>query len=313
MYKHIVQSKEWAEVKESYGTPVIKVGEIYYTKHKIPRTNLCFAYCPRVDPKLVDIKKLKSSLRENDCVGLTFDVPNELANSPQGKKARDTFEKHCLKSSRSEFAGANFLMDISKPEIEIFEGMHKKHRYNARYAERNGVKIKLAKSEEDFEEFFKMFKDTASRQGYFIRPKRYYQLIWQILHSKDICHILTAEYQGKPLASWMVFLYEKVIYYPYGGSSEEHKNLYASNALGWEVIRFGKEKGCEIFDMWGAAEDPKDKNDEYYGFTRFKEKFGAEHVKYVQSYDLVVKKIPYLVFRKANNLRWKLLEMGLIK
>jgi lipid II:glycine glycyltransferase (peptidoglycan interpeptide bridge formation enzyme) len=313
MYKHIVQSKEWAEVKEAYGTPVVKTGEIFYTKHRVPKTKYFFAYCPRVNPAAVDLEKLKQSLRENNCIGLTFDVPNVIKNSPDGKKAKKIFEKYCRKASRSEFATANFLMDISGSEKELFENMHKKHRYNARYAARKGVTIKLAESDSDFVEFFQMFKETAIRQSYFIRPKKYYQLIWQMLHPKDMCHILTAMHEDKPLASWMVFIYENVIYYPYGGSSEEYRNLYASNALGWEVIRFGKEKGCKIFDMWGAAEDPQDKSDDYHGFTRFKEKFGAEHVKYLDSYDLVIKKLPYIVFRHANNLRWKLLELGLIK
>jgi lipid II:glycine glycyltransferase (peptidoglycan interpeptide bridge formation enzyme) len=313
MYKHIVQTEEWAELKDAYGTPVVKAGEIFYTKHKIPKSNYFMAYCPRVNPELIDFEKLRNSLRENNCVGLTFDVPNVLKNSPDGKKAKEMFEKHCINAARSEFATANFLMDISKPEKELFENMHKKHRYNARYAARKGVTIKLAETEADFEEFFQMFKETSLRQKYFIRPKRYYRLIWEKLHTKDMCHILTAMYEGKPLASWMVFLYENVIYYPYGGSSEEHRNLYASNALGWEAIRFGKEKGCEIFDMWGAAEDPEDKSDGFYGFTRFKEKFGAEHVRYLDSYDMVINKLPYFVFRHANNLRWKLLDLGLIK
>lgn len=313
MYKHIVQSEEWAEVKTKYGTPAVRVGEVFYTKHPIPRTKYFYAYCPRVNPSLIDFEKLKISLKKNNCLGVTFDVPNVLQGSSEESRAREILEKHGRKSSRSEFAQANYLLDLKKGEKELFENMHKKHRYNTRYAARNGVTVKLAETEEDFEDFFKLFKETAQRQDYFIRPKKYYQLIWQTLHPKNICHILTAEYQNEVLASWMIFIYDKVIYYPYGGSSTLHRNLFASNALGWEAIRFGLKNNCEIFDMWGAAEDPHDTKDDYHGFTRFKQKFGAKHVKYIESYDMAVQKIPYLMFSKLNLLRWKLLELGLIK
>ncbi len=313
MYRHIVQSPEWAKVKTKYGTRAIKVGEIYYTKHKIPKTNYCFAYCPRVDPLAVDFEALKKSLKENKCVGLTFDVPNVAKGSEEEKRALKIINKYCRKSTRSEFAVANYLLDLRKSEKELFEGMHSKHRYNARYALRKGVTIELAEGKEGFDEFFEVFKKTAIRQNYFIRPKKYYQIIWDILHPKGMCYILTAKYEDQVLGSWMVFVYDKVIYYPYGGSSTGHKNLFASNALGWEVIRFGKSKGCELYDMWGAAENPEDRKSPYYGFTNFKAKFRARHILYIDSYDLVINRIIYMVFTSLNKLRWKLLEMGLIK
>lgn len=313
MHRHIVQSDEWAEVKNKYGSESVKVGEIYYTKHKIPKTKFYYAYCPRVDPVLVDFEKLKASLKRENCVGLTFDVPNVVKGSPEEEKALEIFKKHCKKSVRSEFATANYLLNLTPTEKELFESMHKKHRYNARYAMKNGVEVELAETEKDFDDFYKLLKETAQRQNYFVRPKKYYELIWEVMHPKDMCHILTAKFKGEILASWMLFIYDKVLYYPYGGSSTEHKNLFASNALGWESIRFGKEKGCKLFDMWGAAEDPEDRSDSYYGFTNFKAKFNGNHVIYIDSYDFPIKPLKHLIFTRLNNFRWKLLELGLIK
>ena len=313
MYKHIVQSGEWANVKTKYGSESVKVGDIYYTKHKIPKTKYYYAYCPRVNPVRVDFEKLKASLKQNKCVGLTFDVPNVLKGSNEEIKAVEILKKHCKKAIRSEFAKANILLDLKASEEELFTRMHSKHRYNARYALKKGVVIELAENEEDFNAFYEVLKKTALRQNYFVRPKEYYKIIWDELHPKDMCHILTAKYEGEVLGSWMLFIYEKTLYYPYGGSSEKHKNLFASNALGWESIRFGKSKGCEAFDMWGAAVDLEDKRDPYYGFTNFKTKFNGRHVKYIDSYDLVINWPMHHIFTRLNNLRWSLLELGLIK
>lgn len=313
MYWHIVQSPEWAEVKNEYGSKSIRVGDIFYTIHPIPHTKFNYAYCPRVNPKSVDVSNLKKSLKENRCIGLTFDVPNVLKGSQEERDAIEIFSKHCKRSGRSEFAKANVLLDLKRTERELFESMSKKHKYNTRYALKNGVSVQMAETKEDFEIFFDLYKKTAERQRFFIRPKRYYELIWEKLHSRGMCQILTAYYESKPLVSWMVFVYDNVLYYPYGGSSEEHRNVFAGNALGWEVIRFGLNSGCEVFDMWGAAEDPEDPSDEYYGFTNFKLKFGGAHVKYMDSYDLVINKPAYFLFNRLNNIRWKLLRLGLIK
>lgn len=313
MKRHIVQSHEWAEVKNRYGTEAVEAGGVVYTKHKLPLLKKCYAYCPRVNPEDVDFKALTNSLKENSCVGLTFDVPNIIKDTEEGKRAEQLLRKHGRKSKRSEFAKANVLLDISKSEQELFEGMHKKHRYNTRHAMKTGIVVDLAETEKDFDEFFDLFQSTALRQKYFIRPKKYYKDIWDTLHPRGICHILTAKYNNEALASWMIFIHDGILYYPYGGSEPEQRNLFASNALGWEVIRFGKSHGCELFDMWGAAEDPSDEKDEYYGFTNFKLKFGGELVHYISSYDIIINKPLYSLFTFFNNLRWKLLDLGLIK
>ncbi len=313
MARHIVQTKEWAEAKRAYGALVVEDAGVIYTKHKIPGLPYYYAYCPRVNPLEIDFEKLKASLKVNNCVGLTFDVPNILRGSEKEKSAEKILQKYCKKSTRSEFAKANVMLDISKSEKELFEGMVPKHRYNTRYASKNGVQVYVAETDHDFEDFFSLFRQTAHRQKYFIRPKEYYRQIWRVLGEKNICYILSAKKDEEVLASWMIFIYEDVLYYPYGGSSTNQRNLQASNALGWEVIRFGKEKGCNIFDMWGAAENPEDTNDSYFGFTNFKLKFGGVHVRYLDSYDLIINKPVYFLFVILNKIRWNLLEWGLIK
>jgi lipid II:glycine glycyltransferase (peptidoglycan interpeptide bridge formation enzyme) len=187
--------------------------------------------------------------------------------------------------------------------------MHSKHRYNLGLAQRKGVSVKRAETLEDFEVFYKLLADTAVRQKYYIHPKSYYQKIWEILHPAGICHILTASYENEALASWMLFTYDGVLYYPYGGSSEKNKNVFASTLVAWEAIKLGKEKGCEVFDMWGAAEDPENTKDPWYGFTNFKLKFGGEFVEYINSYDFVVNKILYNFFNLAQTIRWNILRL----
>ena len=309
MKRHILQSDMWQEFKNSFGTPAIKAGGVLYTKHRIPFSTFYYAYCPRVNPSDINFEELRKSLEENSCVNIHFDVPNIIKGSSEEKNALEIFNKESVKSSRDEFAKANFLLDLRLSEEELLNKMSIKQRYNTNYAIKKGVKVRKAEGEKDFQIFFDLYKETGIRQGFYFRPESYLKKAWEIFSSHNACDILIAEYEDKPLASWMLFVSDGVLYYPYGGSTETMKNLQANCLIGWEAIKYGKEKGCELFDMWGAAVDLNDVKDEYFGFSQFKAKYGGDHVVYIDSYDLVLNEPVYKMFNLANNLRWKMLNL----
>ena len=309
MGNHILQSNAWEEFKNTYGTPAIRVGRVLYTKHKIPFTSFYYAYSPRVNPFEIDFKSLEESLKKEDCIALHLDVPNITVDNPKFLDAKKILDEKCVRSPRDEFAKGNFFVDLTKSEEELSQNMHKKHRYNVRVAEKKGVTVRESTSDKDFEVFFKMYHETGERQKYYSRNKRYLKIIWDTFKKENIVHLLVAEHEGTSLAAWMFYIYENVLYYPYGGMDDRYKSLYASNILGWEAIKFGKKMGCTLFDMWGASEDMSKKSDPYYSFSLFKEKFGAKHVTYIDSYDFVVNEPMYKMFTAANSVRWKLLNM----
>lgn len=306
---HVVQSPEWGEFKTKYGTEAFRVGDVQYTVHKIPFLPYYYAYSPKVDPFIVDWKALEESLKSHKCIAVNFDVPNILKKSPKSVEALHLLEEKCVKSPKDTFARFNILLDISLSEEDLLKKMHHKHRYNLGLAQRNGVVVKCGETLEDFEIFYKLQQETALRQKFYIHPKGYYQKIWELLHPKGIAYIFNAYYENEPLASWMFFVYDGVLYYPYGGSSEKHKNLFASTLVAWEGIKLGKTRGCSVFDMWGASSDPKNEKDPWFGFTNFKMKFGGEFVEYIESYDYVINKPVYLLFNLAQKIRWKMLRL----
>lgn len=308
---HVVQSSEWGEFKTKYGTQAIRAGNVQYTKHKVPFTNTYFAYAPKVDPKVIEFSELYNSLKENNCFTINFDAPIVLKNTPEEKQAIEIFESQ--KSSRiakkNTFTKYNILLDITKTEQELLQNMESKHRYNINYAKRKGVVVREGKTDNDFETFYILLNETGIRQKFYNHPKKYYKLIWEMLGKKDIAKLLIAEYNNIPLATWMFFIYDKTIYYPYGGSSDKHRNLQASSLLAWEGILLGKSFGCNIFDMWGACKDPNDKQDKEWGFTNFKLRFGGKHVEYMNSYDVILNETMYQSFHLANKVRWAVLKL----
>lgn len=308
MATHVLQSELWEKFKNSYGTPAVRVGNVLYTKHKIPFTTYFYAYSPRVNPFDIDFDKLKKSLEENDCVAIHFDVPNVTTDSPDAEKAIKIFEGKCSLSSRVEFAKGNFFMDLTKSEEELMKGLHKKHRYGIKYALTKGVIIREGSTQADLDSFYKLYAETGVRAKFFARSKRYMELVWKTFREVNSAHLIIAEFDGEPLTAWMLLTYDNVLYYPYGGSTSEHRNLQSSSLVGWEAIKLGKKLECKLFDMWGASEDMSNKSDPYYGFSNFKQKYGARHVVYIPSYDFVINESVYKMFTAANSLRWKLLN-----
>lgn len=308
MHKHIMQSREWGEFKITYGTKVVNVKDVQYTVHKIPFTTWNYAYCPRVIPSNIDWSELEKSLKDERCVAINFDVPNVVKSASEAGEEEKILRQRCSVSPKDTFARFNILLDLTKTQEDLFQNMHTKHRYNVKLAEKKGLKTITAKNTQEFEDFYKLLSETAVRQKYYIHPKDYYQKLWELMSPKNMCQIKTVYLDKIPLASWMLFFYEKTLYYPYGGSSDKHKNLFASNLIGWEAIKAGKQLGMDVFDMWGACDDLNDTKDPWWGFTNFKLKFGGKYVEYINSYDLVLNKEAYKMFNLANTLRWKLLK-----
>jgi lipid II:glycine glycyltransferase (peptidoglycan interpeptide bridge formation enzyme) len=111
------------------------------------------------------------------------------------------------------------------------------------------------------------------------------------------------------LVVWIVFVFNGVLYYPYGASRSIHRELMASNLMMWEVIKFGKQQSCKLFDMWGSLGPNPDPKDPWYGFHRFKKGYGGDLVEFVGTFDLVQDYPIYKVYNLANNLRWKVLRL----
>jgi lipid II:glycine glycyltransferase (peptidoglycan interpeptide bridge formation enzyme) len=202
------------------------------------------------------------------------------------------------------FTKYTFQLDIDKSEDELLKKMHQKTRYNLRLAEKRGVEIIEDNSEQGFEEYWKLMEETTKRQGFFAHGKGYHRKMWQKMTDAGRGHLFKAVYQGKTLTTWMIFVLNDILYYPYGASSNENREVMASNLMMWEVIRYGKKQGCKLFDMWGSLGPDPDVRDPWYGFHKFKQGYGAELVEFLGSYDLVVNPGLYKLYGLTDKVRW---------
>jgi len=126
--------------------------------------------------------------------------------------------------------------------------------------------------------------------------------MWEILRKADIAHLLTATYKGEIITTWILFAWKDFLYYPYGASTEEHKNVMANNLMMWGAIKFGKKLGLSTFDLWGREEGK--------GFTKFKEGYNPKVIEFLGTWDLIINKPMYTVYKLGEKVRWPALKFA---
>ncbi|MEK7597394.1 MAG: peptidoglycan bridge formation glycyltransferase FemA/FemB family protein [Patescibacteria group bacterium] len=311
---HPLQTWEWGEARKKTGVEILRIGEFkkvgtihelsvqnvfQLTFHKIPKTNYKIGYLPRsVFPSKDILNFLSNYCKKNKIIFIKIEpyVEKSVIRNPQFVNPLIIKSKHPL------FPTWTQILDLSKSEDELLKSFHSKTRYNIRLAEKKGVVIKEMSNDKGFEIFSKLYFDTCKRQKYFGHTPEYHQIIWNNL-KKDFAHILIAFYNDVPLAAYELFYFKNILYYPYGGTSLEYRNLMASNLLMWGAIKLGKKLGATKFDMWGSLGPNYDATDPWSGFTRFKEGYGTKFTEFVGSYDLVINPMIYKIYNIIYKLR----------
>lgn len=315
--RHPLQSWQWGEFRKLTGVGLSRLIQIkdrktkevfQITWHKIPKTKLFVGYCPKSSiPDLEALAAINESAKKKGGILVKFE-PN-IENSKKQDELKKIKTNFDFVEGKPLFTKYTFQLDISGSEESLLKGMHQKTRYNLRLAEKKGVKIVEDNSENGFEEYWKLTEETTKRQKFYAHTKNYHKKMWETMIKNGDGHLLKAVYDGRTLTTWVLFVLNGVLYYPYGASSSENREVMASNLMMWEAIKLGKKFGCKMFDMWGSLGPEPDTSDPWYGFHRFKQGYGGTLVEFVGSFDLVVNPSLYRLYNLADKGRWFLLKL----
>ena len=305
---HPLQSCEWGEFRKKWGNEVIYTKYGLITLHKIPFTGMFTGRAWKVATFIKGPRPTKAMLSELKTEGIKHNVifikiesnfvpENEITKNELTKLLRDS---GCV-PGKTLFTPTTFWIDLTPPEEDIFKKFSSKTRYNIRLAQRNRVVVEENNSEKAFEKYLELTRETVERQGFYAHTEKYHRLMWKYLRPAEIAHLLTAKYKNEIITTWIVFTYKDFLYYPYGASSNKYKNIMANNLIMWEAIRFGKKMGLKTFDLWGREPGK--------GFTRFKEGYNPKVVELLGTWDLVINKPVYTIYRLAEQIRWPILRL----
>ena len=246
---HLLQMGEWGELKKDFGWKPVRVISgnvgVQILFRRLP-LGFTIAYMPKavISNELLSNefwREIDSACKRNRAIFLkvepdSWDDEIQLVSRPSFLVT----SPHNIQPPRT------ITLDIRASEEDILAKMKPKCRYNIRLAEKKGVAVRAW---DDIAAFHAMMTVTGGRDGFGVHSKEYYQRAYELFHPKATCELLVAEYDGKPLASLMVFANAKRAWYVYGASNNEERNRMPTYLLQWEAIRWAKARGCEEYDL----------------------------------------------------------------
>ncbi len=321
---HPLQSWQWGEFRTETGVAVERIGffrngrmenGMQVTFHPLPDAipgNYTIGYFPKGPmPDEEQLSALRQVGKKHNAIFIKME-PN-IAQKVGKPSAHDQIVSFLTDNGaepgKPMFTKHTFQLDLTQSEEKIFSNLKSKTRYNVRQAYKAGVQIIEDSSREGLETYLQILDETTKRQGFYAHDRAYFEKMWEALKDTDVMRVFHAVYDDTVLVSWIMFVFNRTLYYPYGASRDVHRDVMASNLMMWEMIRFGKAEGCSQLDMWGSLGPDPNKNDPWYGFHRFKEGYGGDLVEFVGTYDLVLEDMPYRLFRIANDIRWRILKL----
>ena len=326
---HFLQVSEWADVKRSVGWTreelvwtdsddrTIGAAQLLIRSVRLLRVGprISVGYIPR--GPLIDwnnheesvrvLKSLETTARKRGLVFLKIDpevllstglnVEPPDSGNPAGERLVDLLMERGWKYSPEQIQFKNtMLLDLAGTEEDWLARMKQKTRYNVRLAMKNGVTVRKARLEE-LPMLYQMYAETADRDGFIIRPESYYLDVWTKFIQAGMAEALIAEFEGIVLAGLVFFYLGARAWYVYGMSTNKLREKMPNYLLQWEAMRSAREKGCLVYDLWGAP-DTLEASDPMFGVYRFKEGLGAELARTIGAWDYPVRPLLYFMYHR---------------
>ena len=314
---NFMQSPEWAKVKKEWKNEFIIIknekGQIQGTMsillRKVPFIKRYMMYAPRGfvcdENDKETLKKLTKKANEiaKKYKAFIFRIDPDIPQS--NKKFKKTIKELGYKTKR-KINNINqviqpkyvFRLDLKgKTEEELLKSFESKTRYNIKLAKKKGVQIKEG-NKKDLEVFYKIMKTTSLRDHFFIRPLSYFEKIYDEMGQEHV-KLVIAEYENKPIAAALPILYGDKVWYLYGGSSNEYRNLMPNYLLQWEMIKWALENNCNWYDFRGIS-GFKNEKDPQYGVYKFKKGFNPKFFEFIDEMYIVYNPFINIIFNTSK-------------
>ncbi len=320
---HILQTWAWGEFKSRHGWSAARflfeeggrtVAAASVLQRRLPHLPVSILYVPKgpaLDWTNADLARrvlaeLERMARRRQALFVKIDPDIYYAGTklPSSSRLAYGLEAARLLTARGwRFSDEQIqfrntlLLDLTRSEEDLLAAMKQKTRYNVRLAERRGVSVRPGSSA-DLDLFYRLYAETAQRDGFIIRPPGYYRDAWERFLGEGLAHLLLAHADGDVVAGLILFAFGETAWYMYGASADQHRELMPNYLLQWEAIRLARSLGCTLYDLWGAPER-LDESDPMWGVVRFKLGLGGEIARGLGAWDYPANRLGYRLYTAA--------------
>ena len=312
---HFSQSALWAKQKPAWTWQAIVCrdesgairGSIAFLIRKMPivrkkmmyacRGPVCDLHDGATFAELMQAARELAKREKAYVIKIDPDVPSDDAEfvkllEKEGFRTRDTGKNFEAIQPRYVFR----LYLNGRNEEELLASFQQKWRYNIRLAERKGVTVRLC-GKEMVPDFARIMIDTGMRDNFATRPPEYFAAMLDNLG--EHARLYMAFYEDKPIAGTLAIHYGDKVWYLYGASANERRNLMPNYLLQWRMLQWAVETRSRVYDFRGVSGDISEDNP-HYGLYRFKKGFNGEFTEFVGEYDYVIQKAAYFIAEKGS-------------
>lgn len=140
-----------------------------------------------------------------------------------------------------------------------------------RKAERSGVTVRLDRSAEGMDQYYRLHCLTRRRQGVPVQPRRFFRQLWTRVISAGHGFVAVADHGGVPVAGAVFLGANRCLVYKYGASDPASWDLRPNNLLFWKAIEWACSEGYHVLDFGKTDLDN-------HGLKEFKRRWGATEV-----------------------------------
>ena len=154
------------------------------------------------------------------------------------------------------------FIDTSSPEL-IMKNMDSKNRNMVRKATKSGVTI-VRKDIGDYQDFLPIYEETMNKDNaddYYYFEVEYFKAQREL---RDNACIFYAMFEGKPIASAIMYYNDRFIHYHLAGTITEYRKYAPSNLLLYETACWASKKGIKKFHLGGGIT----KDDNLFSFKK---------------------------------------------
>ena len=172
-----------------------------------------------------------------------------------------------------------------RSDEELLAGFNQLWRRNIKKATKAGVEVTLG-SYDDLPAFHEVYVETAARDRFTPRGLAYFQRMWRAMAQEDPdrLRLYLARHEGRVLAATTAVRVGDHVWYSYGASSNEGREVRPSNAVQWAMMRDARDAGAAVYDLRGIS-DTLDPDDHLFGLIQFKLGTGGYAQEYLGEWD----------------------------
>jgi hypothetical protein len=169
----------------------------------------------------------------------------------------------------------NFLIDLARPQAEIWRNIRSNARRNIQKARKSGVVVEEVTDPGGISIAYGLLGKVYKHIRVPLPDRSLFLSAFEILRPKGMFRALIARADGQDIGALTLLLYKGTMYYWYTGTLREYSAYRAGDLLVWHALELGNQEGYGTFDFGGGG-----RPDEEYGVRDFKAKFGGELVNY---------------------------------